>query len=402
LASAAIFFLSTRSRPPGGGAQEPLEPGLGGQHPGEPVAFGPGQLVGSLDRLVELGDHPLAYRRVAGGLVGVEADHEAVVTADVDFLDLKVVAHGGIAALPGESGPDLVRSGAELLADDVAAAPAYQRPAVGGGGEAAVGDPHDLRERPLAQITPDLTDQSLIAGVTGPGPHPHRDAVAGDGHADDDLRQVLAGVLGLAVGAKSGVAHGLLGRRVVGQTIAARVPGDGLVTVLGLEVRAGGVEEQQVHLQVEQVGDLEVRLLGQGGLDGEQIVHRPVAGFVTDRFQALYVDVASDPLGRGELAGGGQRPVGDQREQHPLHPRIQPPPGQLTVHDTIEAQTVPQPVECVHPAPRARTDQRQIPRTRRGQRGSRIQQLRERPDQPADRLTVEFVLPAEGVQHLRT
>ncbi|MFE0358673.1 hypothetical protein ACFW2K_37395 [Streptomyces nigra] len=81
------------------------------------VAFGPRQLVCALDRFRELGDHPLANRGVAGGLAGVETDHEPVVGADADLLDLEVVAHGGIAALPRQGGAYFGGSGAELLAD---------------------------------------------------------------------------------------------------------------------------------------------------------------------------------------------------------------------------------------------------------------------------------------------
>ena len=40
--------------------------------------------------------------------------------------------------------------------------------------------------------------------------------------------------------------------------------------------------------------------------------------------QAGQVHVVGDPRGRGQLRGRRQRPVGDQREQHPLHHRIPP------------------------------------------------------------------------------
>ena len=43
---------------------------------------------------------------------------------------------------------------------------------------------------------------------------------------------------------------------IAGQALAACVAGDGLVLVLGLEIGGRGVEEQQVHLQIQQVGDL--------------------------------------------------------------------------------------------------------------------------------------------------
>ena len=80
---------------------------------------------------------------IASGLGGVEAEHEPVIAADLHFLDLQVVFHGGVAALPGQRGADLLGAGAELLPDDVAARAAHQRPPVLLRGEAPVGDPYD-------------------------------------------------------------------------------------------------------------------------------------------------------------------------------------------------------------------------------------------------------------------
>src|SRR3954453_21327167 len=96
----------------------------------------------------------------------------------------------------------------------------------------------------------------------GPGPHPHRDAGAGHSHADHDLRQVAAGVLALAPGPEPGsgrpfpltvVVAGRLGRAgagagllAAGPDLTAGVAGHRLIGGVGLEVGAGGVEEQQV------------------------------------------------------------------------------------------------------------------------------------------------------------
>jgi len=60
--------------------------------------------------------------------------------------------------------------------------------------------------------------------------------LAGDGEADDDLRQIGAMVLGVPVGAKRRLALGA-----------------GRVGFVALEVRAGGVEEQQDDLEAQQV-----------------------------------------------------------------------------------------------------------------------------------------------------
>ena len=57
---------------------------------------------------------------------------------------------------------------------------------------------------------------------------------------------------------------------------------DVLLGLISLEVRRGRVKEQQVDLEVQQVGGLEVHLLGQLILDLQQPVHRPVAGVLVE------------------------------------------------------------------------------------------------------------------------
>jgi hypothetical protein len=99
-----------------------------------------------------------------------------------------------------------------------------------------------------------LPDQRRIAGVPGPAPHADRDAVPGDGHADHDLGQVVAVVLGLAGGAEP---RGLAVLRVIAASgVTVLVAGGRGVGLLCLEVGGGRVKEEQVHLKVEQVRDL--------------------------------------------------------------------------------------------------------------------------------------------------
>ena len=59
-------------------------------------------------------------------------------------------------------------------------------------------------------------------------------------------------------------------------------PSPGVVGLLDLEVGGGGVEEQQVDLEVQQVGHREVHGLGQVGFDLEEPVHGPVEGVLVD------------------------------------------------------------------------------------------------------------------------
>jgi hypothetical protein len=101
------------------------------------------------------------------------------------------------------------------------------------------------------------------------------------------------------------------------------------------------------------VGDLPVDLLGQSRLDGQQRVHRLVAGLVAGLAQPVDVHVVSDPVGRCELAGGLERTVGDQGEQDPLHAvGVDAPAGQRRADRGADAQSPPQPVEGVGAAHR--------------------------------------------------
>jgi hypothetical protein len=150
----------------------------------------------------------------------------------------------------------------------------------------------------------------------GPGPDADRDPVPRDGHPDHDLRQVIAGVLRLAEGTEPDLIRGLAvlfsGCAVVRQEAALVVAGDGFVGLLQLEVGAGGVEEQQVDLEVEEVSDLVEHPLLQVVGHLVEPVHRPVAGVVVGGRQALDMRVVCDPVRGGQLGRRSQGPVRNQ------------------------------------------------------------------------------------------
>ena len=79
------------------------------------------------------------------------------------------------------------------------------------------------------------------------------------------------------------------------------IAGNVLIGLFRLEIRAGRIEEKQVDFKVQEVGDLEVRLLGQAPPDRGEMVHGPVAGIVIDFVQAVDVHVLADPVRGGKL-----------------------------------------------------------------------------------------------------
>ena len=57
-------------------------------------------------------------------------------------------------------------------------------------------------------------------------------------------------------------------------------------------------------------------------LDLDEPVHRSVGGVIGGGLDPGYIDVAGESARGGQLRGGGQGPVGDQGEYHPLHDRM--------------------------------------------------------------------------------
>ncbi len=140
-----------------------------------------------------------------------------------------------------------------------------------------------------------------------------------------------------------------------------------LVRRLTLEIRGGRVEEQQVDLQVREVGGLEVHLLGELVLDLQQPVHRPIARVLIELRQPVDPRALSDPLAGGELRQRLQRPIGDHREHHPLGARIQATAVQQPLERPVDPQRTPDPVKRPRPADRPRLHEPQ-PRTGAGGR----------------------------------
>ncbi len=203
---------------------------------------------------------------------------------------------------------------------------------------------------------------------------------------------VVAVVLGLAVAAKS-VLAGLLG--------------------VAFEVGGGGVEEQQVDLEVEQVRHREEhRFLHRAlGVGLDQQVHRPIRLVLVHHGQAGDDHVLTDPFGGRELAHRLDRPVGHQREQHTLHVRGEPSPVGGPLDRRCDPQLLPQPVQQPGCPDRAGVEDlhRRCPggqarfRTvgRGGPGALAAEVLGDRRRQPAQAVHVELVDPPQVHQHVR-
>jgi hypothetical protein len=319
---------------------------LGAHLAGDGVALGRRSIVGAVDQQRELLEEGGPHRGVPLGLLGVAADDEAVAhgaLVDDDLLDLEVAGHRAIPTLPGQGRLGLGALAPELLAQDVVVAAALEVAAVLGRVEAAVGDPHDPPQPPGPQVLLDLPDERLIVGVAGPRPHADGDAGPGDREADDDLGQVGPVILGVAIGPEAP-------RCAIGWRV-------GLV---GLEVGARGVEEEQVHLEVEEGGHRPEDLLGDLGLHLEQPVHGPVGAVLVELGEPRHRDVLAHPGRARELGHRLEGPVGDQREQDPLDSGVPSSATQRLGHHHRQAEPGPQAVEEPGAAIGAGLDQAQL------------------------------------------
>jgi len=112
-------------------------------------------------------------------------------------------------------------------------------------------------------------------------------------------------VLEFAVGPEPG--RLALGRLVrIAGYVPVLVPGHGFVFLAELEVGAGGIEEQQVHLEVQQVRDLVKDLPLLRILDLVQPVHRPVARVISGLGQPVDPGLAAHPAAAASLEDGSR------------------------------------------------------------------------------------------------
>src|SRR5512135_2811394 len=399
------------------GLVDPQQPGLGaaqprlaaqGPHQLVPLALRPG--IRALDQVLQVGGQPLADQPVPLGLLGVVADGEplgsfaGILAGHPDLLDPQVPGDLVVAALPGQRRGSLAVRVAELPGVDVVPAAPAQVGAVRGGGEPAVGDPHQAARVPRAQVILDRADDLLVLLVAGEGPAAHRDAVPGDCHRDHHLGQVIPVILG--VPEPPGAL--LLGQLVLVLVLAvlARAVFAGDVGEPGghlhLPVGGGGVDEDDVDVEVQQVrhrpedpgGDLLQRR--------EQEVHRPVGLVIAEAWAALDEHPLGHPSRGRELRRRLQRPLRGQREDHPLGRRpVQPPAFGRPADRGPDLQQLPGPAQHPRPAHPPRVQDLDLAGRGRGCCLAGLQEPGDRPDQPGQRGPVHEVRAAEVVDHLR-
>ena len=210
----------------------------------------------------EFGQHLCAVLALALRLGRIEAQHIAftpLAVADPDLLDREVVGHLAVAAWPGEHLDLDALNAAHRHRQHVAAKAAAEFGQVVSRVHRGIADEQAAAKPPSVQVLLDAGDGGDVGGVARQHPRAHRHAVAGDRHGDDDLRIGVASLLAVAT---------LAQRREQAAAPQLAVP----VRLVDFEVGGGGVVEDQVDIEAQQVGAAQEHgALDFLGPDGEKV-----------------------------------------------------------------------------------------------------------------------------------
>jgi len=310
----------------------------------------------------------------------------ALAVSHDDLLDLHVLPDLPVAAGGGERRLIGLLPVPQLLSEDVVAAGPLKDCPILFPGHPAVHHPHAPGHFPTGEILLDHLHRGGVGGIAGEHPAAHRDPFLGDRQPDHDLRKVVPLVLALPVAKKRPFL---------------------LVLFVPLEVGRGGVEEQEVHFEVQESGRGEEDFLLDRLVVLQKNIHCAIemlqgnGGFVAQRH------VLVDPLDHAALRVGSKRPVGYHGEDRPLHGR-----GELAIRNragehSLDSDPLPQFPQKVRPTHRTGPDEAQgavAARSRKGRRGFERILGGEEPaqalHQTLDGGEIQLLLPAEIVDDL--
>ena len=164
--------------------------GLVGEKGTDVLPVGPPLILQGREGLLKTGNVPCSRYLVLLGLLGIGDEDEAsaaLAVADGDLLHPEVVPDDLVSSFPGEHlfMNDLVIP--ELLTEDIVTARGLEDAPVLLGVHAPVGYPHAAGELPAGKILLHRLDSLHVLRVPGKDPGADRDALFGNGKADDHL-----------------------------------------------------------------------------------------------------------------------------------------------------------------------------------------------------------------------
>ena len=249
----------------------------------------------------------MAVLLLALGFLGVVAKDVAfasLAVSDDHFLGMEIILEGGVPAALGEYLVLDLGNTRHAAGKEVFAAGFGQFGAIALGVHACVGDKQRAAQVPAPEIGTDSFHRADIGGVAGQNPASDRGTLTGDGQGDHYLGSPCA----------------FFGGTVFSDGCVVMTPG--LVFVIHAEGGGGGIVEDQVHFQVEEVCGVEedvfFHLFGMG--------LKQVHGFVhvseLELGAARKVDRGKPSIPDPELRLRSAQPVGNHGKESPLIQRL--------------------------------------------------------------------------------
>lgn len=131
---------------------------------------------------------------------------------------------------------------------------------------------HTATQPPVLEFGLDFRDRGHIHRVARKHPVAHRKPIPSDREPHHDLRGVVSTILRLATLPWGAI--GLCSRTDTAPYLIALTAA--FILLVNLEVNRGGVVENELHIEIEQVGEAKVECLFNRLLARLQKVHRPV------------------------------------------------------------------------------------------------------------------------------
>jgi hypothetical protein len=211
------------------------------------------------------------------GIVGNHIAAPAGAFTGKDFFDVKIVGNDFKASRCGQR-RFIEMIAAELFTQYVLASAALQNALIFLAAHAAVHHPDYPAQVPAVQVFLYLIDALAVVLIARQHPAAHGDALAGDRKTDGYLGQIIALLLGFAVG------------------LQIRRP-----RLIDLEIGVGGIEKDQIDGQVEQIGRGPEYFFLYGFAVLEQKIHGTVKVLDLQRWMVAKIYLFGRPLFDGQL-----------------------------------------------------------------------------------------------------
>lgn len=264
---------------------------------GHEVTGSPGMTAERCQLLLKMTKNLFTMRLLPRLLQRVPADHVAPPPHPVTnphFLHLEIVRHRSEATGTAQHLLDHLGTTDAGHGGDVVTPTLRQGLKVLLTAHPRIGDKNAPVQLPAPKVFLHPGDRRDICGVTREDPGPHRITVTGHSKSHHDLG-------------------------TVGTPVLAVTPNPQVVFLVRLEVHTGGVVEDQVHIQVEQVPELPVQCLLDLLLVPGQHVQGPVEMMQGQSSAFREEHILPKPLlVAAELGGRGETAVGHHGEDGPL------------------------------------------------------------------------------------